>query len=196
MFGNPQTEFTGDASRPDVVKLGGSLFDLEGLPGLVHGLRRAGRTTIIVPGGGPVVDGIRSLHPAMLRQRGDMPAAAIEHRVSLLACDATAEWTAGLLGMPRIGRLSQASDVCVASASLGIDPAPIQNWSTTSDTLSLMIAHSVGAARLTLLKSVGPFESLDAAVAAGALDDVFPRRVEGMPVRWLNLRSGESADVT
>ena len=181
------------APPPDVLKLGGSLFDLAGLPELVAAHVREDRLTIVVPGGGPVVDAVRGLGPTLRSTLAEVDAAAADHRVSLLVCDATAEWAAARLGVRRVTSLSDAAaGVVVASASLGDRGDLPADWSVTSDTLAAVIARRVGARQLTILKSVGPLSSLADAEEAGHIDAGFTGRTAGMTVVWVNGRTGRS----
>ena len=175
--------------RPvEVLKLGGSLFDLPGLRGRVLAECRAGRASVIVPGGGPFVDAVRRLSPRMREAVAD--AEAVEHRIALGATRVSAAWAAAVLGVPVVSDRGALPDVCVWPAADAPAGGLPEAWSVTSDVLAARLAASLGADRLTLLKSVRPFGSLAAAVRAGALDTHFIAAAAGLDVRWVNLRAG------
>ena len=174
--------------RPvEVLKLGGSLFDLPGLRARVLAECRADHASVIVPGGGPFVDAVRGLSPRMREAVGE--AEAVEHRVALQATRVSAAWAAAVLAVPVVSEAGALPEVCVwPAADVPAGELP-EAWSVTSDVLAARLAVSLGADRLTLLKSVGPFGSLAEATAAGALDVHFAGAAGALEVRWVNLRA-------
>jgi len=162
-----------------VVKLGGSLAGSDALPYWLDALADA--NVVIVPGGGPFADQVRSA-----QQRwsfGDEAA----HAMALLAMG---QYGLMLNGMcPKLGI---ASDVRALSASvesgrsvvwlpdlsLMNDSSIPTSWDVTSDSLAAWLASRLNAANLLLIKSAA-ISSDDASycglVAQGVVDAAFER---------------------
>ena len=175
-----------------VVKVGGSLYDLPDL-----GLRLRGFLSslvgplLVVPGGGPTADVVRSFD----RDHGLGPVVA--HWLALRACAMNAWFLRGLLPA------SEVVDKPDASVSLGIlDPFPFaladegregclpHQWEATSDSVAARVAEVTGA-DLVLLKSVDVEGDWERAAREGHVDPIFPRIVAraSLRVRAVNLRS-------
>jgi 5-(aminomethyl)-3-furanmethanol phosphate kinase len=164
-----------------VVKLGGSLA---GDPSLARWLDALhdGRLArfVVVPGGGPFADAVRTAQAAC----GFDDATA--HRMALLAMDQFGHLLAALrsyvLPCPRIeqfeaawnaGRLPVWLPAQVLDAEAGLE----RNWSVTSDTIAAWLAWRIGAGGLILVKSCDlPSARGDAAAlaSAGIVDAALP----------------------
>ncbi len=183
-----------------VVKVGGSLFDLPDLgPRLRAWLGRldAGRV-LLVPGGGPTADVVRTFD--RLHALGD----ETSHWLAIRALTVNAHFLQALLPGaimvrdPHCAREHRA--VCV------LDPYPFlqvdegrpgclpHRWEVTSDAIAARAAAVSGARRLILLKSVTvpAGMSWEEAGARGLVDRWFARALEGGPeglrVASVNLR--------
>lgn len=168
-----------------IVKLGGSL--LEG-PALRHWLAAiatpAPCARLVVPGGGPFAD---QVHATQRRLGFDDLSA---HRMAILAMQ-----QAGLLLRamePRLAlvesgeeieglRRTGGAGVWLPWRMIGTDTAIEASWDVTSDSLALILARRLGAARLLLVKSAGPGAARDPAslAASGLVDAAFPRLAGG-----------------
>lgn len=164
-----------------VVKLGGSLAAANLLEDWLDLLRRhgAGRV-VIVPGGGPFADQVRS---AQDHWRFDDPVA---HHMALLAMEQFALMLTGL--RPDLVPVRSARAIQVALRGAGIPvwlpaamlehhPDVAQSWDVTSDSLAAWLAAQMGAQRLILVKSCAR-PMLEASVnelsRQGILDAAFP----------------------
>jgi len=193
-------------SGPLVVKVGGGLLESGGIAGLrracdvVSELARI-RPVLVVPGGGPFADAVRTADAC--GQLGD----ELAHRLALAAMDQ--------LGAV-IGELLPAAepiDALRAPAALGLllaapafagRPGVPESWEVTSDSLAALAAGAIGAREVILLKAVAgvlprwpssepPFAELSAerlrelqeAGGAGAVDAYLPTVIErtGVSVR-------------
>jgi aspartokinase-like uncharacterized kinase len=128
--------------RPLVVKFGGSLLDCA--PFLVSLLVDAPRPILVVPGGGPFADVVRSLDPA--------PDAA--HWMACAAMEQLGLHLAGL-GLPAIQALQVPNTPSVLLPYRLLrdrDPLP-HSWRISSDTIAAWCAAELGC-DLLLAKSV------------------------------------------
>lgn len=175
-----------------VIKVGGSLLDWPELPGrLVAFLDRLrdqdqpqARRFLLIAGGGPAADLIRSMDRAY--GLGDERA----HWLAIRAMDFTAELLAELLPgaqvVSRPGELYSTWNLgklpILAPLRLleeidasGPDPLPA-SWDVTSDSISARIAVHLQSRRLIVLKSrsVPPGTSLADAARLGVVDPMFP----------------------
>ena len=144
-----------------VVKLGGSLAGSAGLREWLRMLGACGQKIVIVPGGGPFADIVRTLQPLM----GYDDAAA--HDMALLAM---AQYGHALASLCRSGVLVSAISAIAAiwrrerlpvwsPLALVGDYASIPpGWDVTSDSLAAWLAGQLGARRLLLVKSVDAAE--------------------------------------
>jgi aspartokinase-like uncharacterized kinase len=187
---------------PLVVKVGGSLCDW---PELGKELPRwlsenAPPETLIVAGGGPMVERVRDLYES---HRIDDEGA---HWLALAAMNVTADLLIKLLADKRLVRVASAQD-CVASWARGewptldailfaqhddCNPSALpHSWDATSDSVAARLAELL-AADLVLLKSADPPPGDFAAwSAAGYVDAHCPLIVSRakLTVRAVNLRN-------
>jgi aspartokinase-like uncharacterized kinase len=193
--------------RPVVVKVGGSLFDLPDLgarlESFLSGLNMA--DVILVPGGGPTADLVRSWDRNL--HLGEEKA----HWLALRALGFNAYFLATLLPETRvIERLEECHlphprgsrpvvDMhawAIADESLP-DHLP-HRWEVTSDSLAARLAMCCAATELVLLKSVDfSGEDWRQAADAGIVDGHFPhvmtRPGSDLRCRLVNLRALEPA---
>lgn len=162
-----------------VVKIGGSLYTH---PGLATGLRAYLSTltppVVLVPGGGPFADAVRTLD--RIHQLGDKTA----HWVVLRALSAATLFLRAMVAdMP---------DVYVLDAYelLSADDTLPHSWRITTDSIAAHVARRSGAP-LILLKSVDipPGTDWQAAADAGWVDTQFPVLAAGLTVKTVNFRS-------
>lgn len=191
-------------SRPHVIKVGGSLLAWPAWPGVLNQwlARAAGPMPLLLPGGGPFADAVRDLDAVL-----DLyPQAA--HRLAMAAMSLTGEVLCELL--PRCTLVADPAQaaraqsqrrwpVVLASAWLGDGAGDLPaSWDVTSDSLAVILAQSVQAERLTLLKSrAAQAGTLPADwVRSGLVDAWFSRalaRVPGLSLELVNLRAWEAA---
>lgn len=161
-----------------VVKLGGSLADWERLPECLTSLLPLG--VIIVPGGGPFADQVRTMQH---RWRFDDGAA---HAMAILAMSQFGWMLTGLENRLGVGgsceelqRQAAAGRTAVWLPRLeDLEDEPISaSWEITSDSLAAWLAGRLGAAELILLKSArypSPAEcGPQRLAAAGIVDEGF-----------------------
>lgn len=165
-------------TQPEIVKLGGSLVGNPHLPALLGALARRGAPLVLVTGGGPLADGVRALQPRL----GLSDAAC--HRMAILAMEQTAiafaDLASGFLladtpeAIAEAHAQGRAALWLPARMALAANELP-ESWDLTSDSLAAWLAHQLGAAQLTLVKSApapGP-TPVDWA-ASGLVDPLFP----------------------
>ncbi|WNB74251.1 amino acid kinase family protein [Methylomonas koyamae] len=139
-----------------VVKLGGSLLETAALPLCLAAAMRLPGLTVIVPGGGPFADQVRT---AQRRYRFGEVAA---HRMALLAMQQMAELMRGLC--PELEIVSGAEAVAAAAIFAKtlvwvpqiaeLDAAAIPaSWDITSDSLAAWLAGRIAADTLVVVKS-------------------------------------------
>jgi aspartokinase-like uncharacterized kinase len=192
-----------------VVKLGGSLLDLDGL---VPRLRRwrelqpAG-TDVVVVGGGPMADAIRDAYRR--HHLGEEDA----HWLCVRVLAVTAELLARLLpeaalatrfdelaGPPDAGRLwvfATEQFLRCAEPSLRGPPLP-HSWDVTSDSIAARLAEALAAQELVLLKSClpDPASRREALAESGYTDRYFPRAAAMVPrVRCVDLRDDRFPEI-
>jgi len=177
---------------PLVVKVGGSLLSRPGWPDELCGLLESwGGPLLLVVGGGPPVDGLRTI---------DAAAAAppkLMHRLAIEAMGLTARLVADCLQLPLVGEFAPTDRAAVLDAPAWLQAAgrlgalPI-GWQVTSDSIAAAVAASLGGG-LLLAKSVpppcpgGPLPTL---AAAGWIDSWFPMAARSLT--WI----GWAAPVT
>ncbi len=152
-----------------VVKLGGSFAASAALLPWLRAIAAGAGGVVLVPGGGPFADAVRT---AQLRMGFDDAAA---HGMALLAMGQYALLLASLSAAllpaadpPAIARALAAGRVPVWTppATLGPAEGVPASWDVTSDSLALLLAGWLAAPRLLLVKQRrGGLELLDAAFA-------------------------------
>jgi aspartokinase-like uncharacterized kinase len=170
------------ARRPvTVVKLGGSLASSPHLRGWLDAVGRGAGRVVVVPGGGPFADAVRTAQGPI--GFGDNAA----HHMALLAME---QFGIALASLD--ARLERADSHTTISSVLGDRKVAIWSptrevlaardiphaWEVTSDSLAAWLARKMRAPRLLLVKSVAP--SADACLAddlaaRGVVDPAFPR---------------------
>jgi aspartokinase-like uncharacterized kinase len=192
--------------RPAVVKIGGSLFDLENLGPRLQSFLAGLNTSdvILVPGGGPTADLVRAWDRAF--HLGEERA----HWLALRALTFNAHFLASILPDAQVIHKLEDCDPLLARGAKAImdmhawaladesspDHLP-HTWSVTSDTLAARIAIRSGAAELILLKSVDFLgKNWQEAAAAGIVDPLFAEIMSrigpGLQVRLVNFRRAGS----
>ncbi len=184
-----------------VVKIGGSLYDWPELgPHLQEFLATLrGRSIVLVPGGGPFANAVRSLDQT--QRLGDEAA----HWLALHSLTLAARFLEWLLpGAKVIEGLAAARNSWMTDRisilnmyrfARGDELRPNRlphSWSATSDSLAARVAVVAGAERLILLKSTPSQTGSDwaAAASAGFVDAHFPSVISpaSFPVEAINLR--------
>jgi aspartokinase-like uncharacterized kinase len=180
-----------------VVKVGGSLFDL---PELACGLRswlaqRSNRRNLLVPGGGPLADAIRSYHE--IHQLSEEQS----HWLAIRTMQINANLLAGLLNgckivnhpaqMPSAGNaILDAFAFCMEDEHS--DGALPHSWQVTSDSIAARVAKVGNAESLVLLKSIELAPPFDwkALAQAGLVDYAFDSAIGAgsFSVEWVNFR--------
>jgi 5-(aminomethyl)-3-furanmethanol phosphate kinase len=179
----------GGGEGPVVVKLGGSLAFSHNLQQWIVACTACAGRVVIVPGGGPFADTVRS---AQAQMKFDDSAAhqmavlameqygrALASRNALLVLADTADAIRHWLAKQHVPVWSPARmvfDACDIAAS----------WDVTSDSLAAWLSSSIGAARLLIVKSVALAsrrERCESLIAAGVLDKAFPRYLRSGAVR-------------
>jgi aspartokinase-like uncharacterized kinase len=189
-----------------VVKVGGSLFDWPELPDRLAAYlemrKLAVRTEyiVLIAGGGPAADWIRSLD--QIHRLGDVAA----HRLALHALDLTATFLAEVLPESlKVDRLETLEAACQSGSSTILAPRlalaeiersavnPLRaSWDVTSDAIAARIAAHLEARSLVLLKSTRLPEGATREDAArlGLVDPMLPSVACSISqVEYVNLRS-------
>jgi aspartokinase-like uncharacterized kinase len=143
-------------SEPLVVKIGGGLLREHGLEGLREACAEAAelaadRPVLIVPGGGPFADAVRSVDERVGLSDD------VAHRLALRAMDQLGLLLRGLLPSAPLHRELTAPDgpaVLAAVAAFEGRPGVPESWAVTSDSLAVLAAGAIGAQRALLLKPV------------------------------------------
>ena len=138
-----------------VVKLGGSLFDSPRLLDWLHELAVGPEPVIVVPGGGPFADQVRTA-----QQQWPISDAGA-HRMALLAMDQFGEMCCAL--DRRWRRCSLVSELQDERSRAGkwiwlpsqADPKVEQSWRVSSDSLAAWLAAELQAEGLVIVKSAG-----------------------------------------
>ena len=168
-----------------VVKLGGSLAEAPELRAWLASIAGAPGPHLVVPGGGPFADAVRGTQERL----GFDDLAA--HRMAILAMQqyglALASLEPGLRLVERPGEIAMlmadgAAGVWLPWAMIGRDPSIRPSWEVTSDSLALILATRLRAARLVLVKS-GALPPGEASVVdltqRGLIDPAFPELLAG-----------------
>ena len=173
---------------PVVVKLGGSFAYSDYLQEWIGALAACTGRIVIVPGGGPFADAVRT---AQIQMGFDDKAA---HHMAVLAMEqygrALASFNSALSpadSADAIRRDLTAKRVPVWMPSAMVLAATdiAQSWSVTSDSLAAWLAAKIGAGRLWIVKhaklSAGSARLKDL-IAAKIVDDEFARFLQMMPL--------------
>jgi 5-(aminomethyl)-3-furanmethanol phosphate kinase len=142
--------------RPLVIKVGGGLLRDEGLAGLRRGCAEATETAtrrpvLVVPGGGPFADAVRSVDEEV--GLGD----EVAHALALQAMDQLGVLLASLLpdAEPQAGLVApRGLAVLRVHEAFAGRPGVPASWSVTSDSLAVLAAAAIGADEAVLLKPV------------------------------------------
>jgi aspartokinase-like uncharacterized kinase len=189
-----------------VVKVGGSLGRRRGRvePWLRTLARQARRAPIlVVPGGGPLADGVR------LEMRRLRLSQAAAHAMALLAMDQyglaladlepSARAVTTLAAARRVAHAGRLPILLVARLA-GRSASLERSFRLTSDSIAAWLASGCGARRLVLIKSPPGLDMTlpDAAAArraarAGLVDPLFPRFMDrSIPVRLIGPRGART----
>jgi aspartokinase-like uncharacterized kinase len=170
----------GDGSGLSILKLGGSLMHEAVLRAWLTAAVERLAPCLIVPGGGPFADAVRAAQSEL--GFGDLAA----HRMAILAMQQY-----GLLLQalePRLRLVERDAEIAALGdartagvwlpwAMIGRDTAIPASWDVTSDSLALLLATRLGAARLLLVKAAalpGEAAGLAELARAGLVDPAFP----------------------
>jgi dihydroneopterin aldolase len=166
-----------------VVKLGGSHAFSPRLPQWLAAIGRGAGRVVMVPGGGPFADAVRTAQPVM--GFGDGTA----HHMALLAMEQY-----GLALAALDDRLVPAADEDAIRGALRRQRVPVwmpsamalgaadiaESWNVTSDSLAAWLARRIGARRLVLIKSIDVTDPVDTeALSVGGVVDPALRGVLG-----------------
>jgi 5-(aminomethyl)-3-furanmethanol phosphate kinase len=169
------------ANAPVVVKIGGSFAFSAILTDWIRALTSCAGRVVIVPGGGPFADAVRT---AQRRMGFDDRAA---HLMSLLAmeqfghalicCDNLLQPADSI---ERIERhlAAQRVPVWMPARMAAAAPDVERSWRVTSDSLAAWLSGTIGADRLVLVKHVGALSGLEQCqdlIAMGVVDEAFPQ---------------------
>jgi 5-(aminomethyl)-3-furanmethanol phosphate kinase len=174
--------------RPIVVKLGGSFAYSDYLRDWIEALAACAGRVVIVPGGGPFADAVRT---AQIQMRFDDKAA---HHMAVLAMEqygrALASFNSALSLADSVDaicrdRTEKRVPVWMPSAMVFAAADIAQTWDVTSDSLAAWLAGKIDADRLLLVKhaklSHGRVRLKDL-IAARIVDDEFARFLQMMPL--------------
>lgn len=191
-------------SQIRIIKLGGSLLDWPELP---QRFRRwlasqSPASNVIIVGGGPIVDGLRSV------DRAHRLSVEASHWLAIRAMSLTAELAAELLPEVQLiatldqvhrhpGGPSQMFDVePFLRAEQGSAAALPCGWDVTSDSIAAHVASALGACEFILLKSALPdLDDQGAPKLAGYVDAYFPTASRALHVRAVNLRDSAFREI-
>jgi len=168
------------ATRPIVVKLGGSVVRSAELPAWLDVIAQSPRGVVVVPGGGALADEVRAYQSQL--GFGDRSA----HRMALLAMNQLAWAIAGMRQGFIVGAtepdlraaLDHGSAAVWAPYALVAERSDLEeSWRLTSDSLALWLAGRIGAERCYLIKSIARDRSTASPAQLardGIVDDAFP----------------------
>lgn len=186
--------------RSRIIKLGGSLLDIDDLPGVFQQWLRqqTPACNLVVVGGGALAEQIRALDGR--HQLGD----EIAHELAVEAMRLNTLVMSHLLPGEIVGDpttipggergqtlLIDPAAFLAATGELRPAATPPKNWDITSDSISAQVAQAYGASELVLLKSALPLNctTWEEAAEGGYVDRFFPCAVQNVShVRCVNLR--------
>lgn len=189
------------ATRPVVVKLGGSVVRGGALNNWLDVIADAQRPIVLVPGGGALADEVRDCQ----RQLGFGDVTA--HRMALLAMDQLAWAVAGIRPGYEVGTAVedlhdtlQRGLIAVWAPSAWIaDRTDIEaTWRLTSDSLALWLADKLGADACCIVKSVAlpkGSRSAGALMQDGVVDEAFPAMLAETGVPTTIFGQGDQAQL-
>jgi 5-(aminomethyl)-3-furanmethanol phosphate kinase len=174
---------------PVVVKFGGSFAYSTHFQDWVEALAACAGRAVIVPGGGPFADAVRS---TQLQMGFDGRTA---HHMALLAMEQYGRALAGCNGL-----LSPAGSIETIRGDLGAGRIPVwmpvrmvldaadiaPSWEVTSDSLAAWLGSRIGGNRLLLVKhsaAVAGQKSVEELAALGVVDTAFPRYLRESSLR-------------
>jgi 5-(aminomethyl)-3-furanmethanol phosphate kinase len=174
-----------------IVKIGGSHFSGPHIKDWLAAIAAEAGAIVVVPGGGPFADAVRSAQASMGYDDGAAHAMALA---------AMAQFGRALESLNPAFRLTASRSAISRALKDGKvpvwSPEPMaraaalpETWALTSDSLAAWLAGELGALHLLLVKH-GHFEApavdVDDLVARGVLDSLFPRYLRESGVRaWL-----------
>jgi aspartokinase-like uncharacterized kinase len=174
-----------------IVKIGGSHYNGSHLRNWLAAIAAEAGAIVIVPGGGPFADAVRNAQESMGYDDGAAHAMALaamaQFGQALQSLNPALRLTAS---RSAISRALKDRKVPVWSPERMARAAALpETWALTSDSLAAWLAGELGALQLLLVKH-GRFEGaavgVDALVARGVLDPLFPRYLRESGVRaWL-----------
>lgn len=177
--------------RPQIVKVGGSLFDWEAFRSrLTEWVCVQESPLCLVPGGGDAADAIRKLHLTHKLSEID------SHWLAIRTMAIHAHFLNRLLEWPVVDRWDTQTNAILDAFEFcqqdirSANPLP-HAWNVTSDSIAAQVALTYGV-ELTLLKSTDLPKGLtwEEAAEKGLVDGYFPKLAErGLTVNWVNLRS-------
>ena len=179
-----------------VVKLGGSLLDSSETPGrLANWLQhQSPARTVIIVGGGELVEALRRLDRVFQLDQDDVHFAAID-LMTITAKLFQAKFPSWRLCTDEsLSRSSFRSEISIldvakwARSKTGLQ----KSWSVSSDSIAAAVAEEINADELVLLKSAlpGPGESLGDILSSDYLDTDFINWASGLnSLRFVDLRS-------
>ena len=174
-----------------IVKIGGSHFSGPHIRDWLAAIAAEAGAIVIVPGGGPFADAVRSAQESMGYDDGAAHAMALTAMAqfgrALQSLNPALRLTASRSAISRAimdGKVPVWSPEPMARAA-----ALPETWALTSDSLAAWLAGELGALHLLLVKH-GHFEAaavdVDDLVGRGVLDSLFPRYLRQSGVRaWL-----------
>jgi 5-(aminomethyl)-3-furanmethanol phosphate kinase len=173
---------------PVVVKLGGSFAYSDYLQEWIGALAACTGRIVIVPGGGPFADAVRT---AQIQMGFDDKAA---HHMAVLAMEQYGRALASYNGALSLAASAEAirRDLAEKRVPIWMPSAMVlsatdiaQSWSVTSDSLAAWLAGKIGAGRLWIVKraklSAGSARLKDL-IAARIVDEEFARILQMMPL--------------
>ena len=170
-----------------VVKVGGSLLARDDLASLVASLSEAAASSriVVVPGGGPFADAVRSV-----TERHD-PGDSASHWMAILAMDqyayVLADRISGAVVVEEPGDIREVLSagkipiIAPARWMRSADALP-HSWEVTSDSIAAFVAGALGAGRLALIKPAVSDHSVD-----GYFRTALPAGMPHLIVSWERL---------
>jgi 5-(aminomethyl)-3-furanmethanol phosphate kinase len=170
-----------EAEATVVVKLGGSLAFSENLQKWIAACAACAGRIVIVPGGGPFADAVRSAQSRMAfddRTAHEMAVLAMEQYGRAFASRNPLLSLADTPDAIRYYLASERVPVWMPGRMVFDAPDIAPSWDITSDSLAAWLSGRIGAGRLFLVKSVelaSRRERCESLAAADIIDKAFPR---------------------